>query len=239
MIEQLHLLSLLSLGAGVGCALWIARDIRHRPQPMWIMALVWPLCALFGSAIILAGYMTFGRAPAGGQGGHAHHHVSGPRPPFAISVAKGTLHCGSGCTLGDILAETLAFFVPGVAVAFGWPWLFSEKIFAIWGLDFVLAFGLGIAFQYFAIQPMRKLGLRAGLIAALKADAASLAAWQVGMYGFMGFAHFWLFPQVLGQTLAMASAEFWFMMQIAMICGFVTAYPVNWWLIRVGIKERM
>ena len=29
------------------------------------------------------------------------------------------------------------------------------------------------------------------------------------------------------------------MMQIAMICGFVTAYPVNWWLIRVGIKEAM
>lgn len=33
--------------------------------------------------------------------------------------------------------------------------------------------------------------------------------------------------------------EFWFMMQIAMLCGFVTSYPVNWWLIRAGIKERM
>ena len=29
------------------------------------------------------------------------------------------------------------------------------------------------------------------------------------------------------------------MMQIAMICGFVTAYPVNWWLIRAGLKEKM
>ena len=29
------------------------------------------------------------------------------------------------------------------------------------------------------------------------------------------------------------------MMQIAMLCGFATSYPVNWWLIRAGIKERM
>ncbi|MEO8081682.1 MAG: DUF4396 domain-containing protein [Caldimonas sp.] len=28
-------------------------------------------------------------------------------------------------------------------------------------------------------------------------------------------------------------------MQVAMVAGFVTAYPVNWWLIRAGIKERM
>jgi hypothetical protein len=29
------------------------------------------------------------------------------------------------------------------------------------------------------------------------------------------------------------------MMQIAMLCGFVTSYPVNWWLVRSGIKEAM
>ncbi len=33
------------------------------------------------------------------------------------------------------------------------------------------------------------------------------------------------------------TVEFWFMMQIAMVCGFLTAYPVNCWLIRTGIKE--
>lgn len=29
------------------------------------------------------------------------------------------------------------------------------------------------------------------------------------------------------------------MMQIAMLAGFLTAYPVNWWLLRSGIKEKM
>jgi nitrogen regulatory protein PII len=29
------------------------------------------------------------------------------------------------------------------------------------------------------------------------------------------------------------------MMQIAMIFGFLTSYPVNWWLLRKGWKETM
>ena len=29
------------------------------------------------------------------------------------------------------------------------------------------------------------------------------------------------------------------MMQIAMLAGFGTSYPVNWWLLRKGIKEAM
>jgi hypothetical protein len=33
--------------------------------------------------------------------------------------------------------------------------------------------------------------------------------------------------------------EFWFMMQIAMLCGFATAYPMNWLLTRTGVKEKM
>lgn len=33
--------------------------------------------------------------------------------------------------------------------------------------------------------------------------------------------------------------EYWFMMQIAMSCGLATTFPVNWWLLRSGWKERM
>jgi hypothetical protein len=44
---------------------------------------------------------------------------------------------------------------------------------------------------------------------------------------------------VLGVRLEVNSVEFWFMMQIAMLCGFATSYPVNWWLIKAGLKEKM
>jgi hypothetical protein len=29
------------------------------------------------------------------------------------------------------------------------------------------------------------------------------------------------------------------MMQIGMVAGFFTSYPINWWLLRKGIKEAM
>ncbi len=102
-------------------------------------------------------------------------------------------------------------------------------------LDFVAAFALGVAFQYFTIAPMRNLSLRQGIVAALKADALSLAAWQLGMYGWMAIATFGIFGREIDKT----SPLFWFMMQIAMLCGFVTSFPVNIWLVSRGIKERM
>jgi hypothetical protein len=39
--------------------------------------------------------------------------------------------------------------------------------------------------------------------------------------------------------LSVASPTYWFMMQIGMIVGFFTAWPVNTWLIRTGWKEKM
>lgn len=159
--------------------------------------------------------------------------------PFPVMVSNGSLHCGSGCTLGDICAEWLAFTVPAVAVAFGWQSIFQEKIFAVWILDYLFAYGFGILFQYFTIAPMRGLSLGQGLLAAVKADTISITAWQVGMYGFMAFAYFYVFRHQFGTKLEVNSFEFWFMMQIAMIFGFLTSYPANWWLLRTGIKEKM
>jgi uncharacterized protein DUF4396 len=51
--------------------------------------------------------------------------------------------------------------------------------------------------------------------------------------------HFLTFREAFGVSLEIDTVEFWFMMQIAMMVGFMTSYPVNWWLIRSGLKERM
>ncbi|TMV76685.1 DUF4396 domain-containing protein [Thioclava sp. BHET1] len=236
-------IALLSLALGLVSALWLACDVIRRPQHMAIMALVWPLCGLFAGPILLAFYLRHGRAPLSQQGGahgdhghqHDHHHHHASQTPFPASVASGTLHCGAGCTLGDILAETLAALAPGVLAVFGYPGLFSDRIFAAWGLDFAFAFVIGILFQYYAIVPMRGLSPRRGIIEALKADALSLISWQIGMYGVMAIARFAIF----GHPLSAATPVFWFTMQIAMLAGFITAYPTNWALIRLGVKEPM
>ncbi len=159
--------------------------------------------------------------------------------PFRVMVAKGASHCGSGCMIGDVVAEWLAFLVPSIAVWLGWKSIFDDKMYAVWILDFAFAFLLGIGFQYFTIKPMRDLSPVQGLVAAIKADTLSLISWQVGMYGFMAFAQLYLLGHLLGQRAGVDTPEFWFMMQIAMLAGFVKAYPVNWWLVKSGRKEAM
>lgn len=228
----LHGLAILSLGVAVFCAVTIALDEWRRPQKMWIMALVWPLTALFGGLLWLFAYYRWGRTPA--DGGR-----DAPDPPMAVSVFKGASHCGAGCTLGDIVAEWLAFGVPAVAVWFGWHSLFAEKTFAVWIPDFLLAFLFGIAFQYWSIVPMRDLSPGAGVKAAVKADILSISAWQVGMYGLMAILQFGWFRSAFGGPAPVNSPEFWFAMQLAMLGGFATSYPVNWWLVRAGVKEAM
>ena len=63
----LHTLAAVSLSAATACAVIIALDEIRRPQTMWIMNLVWPLTALFGSAFWLTGYYRRGRAAPGGH----------------------------------------------------------------------------------------------------------------------------------------------------------------------------
>ena len=164
-----------------------------------------------------------------------HHAMSSmPKKPFWQSVVVGGTHCGSGCTVGDIIAEGgLHFLVPTVINLSG-----ASLVFFAWGVDYVLALLFGVAFQYFSIVPMRHLGIKEGLVTAFKVDSLSLTFWQIGMYGWMGLCLFGIFG-LESAEMAKTSPIFWFMMQIAMLCGFVTSFPINWWLIRAGIKETM
>ena len=241
--EWLHVLSIASLLLGAACSAVIVADLLRHPQHMWIMNVVWPVSALFGSVLVAWQYFSYGRLAARERAQAAKNAgytmPSKTLTPFPAMVANGALHCGSGCTLGDIVAEFLVFFFPVVAVWFGWQSLFQEKMFATWIVDFLVAYAFGVVFQYFTIAPMRGLSFGAGIWAAVKADTLSLLAWQIGMYGFMAFAQFYLFGALLGTRLEAGAPEFWFVMQIAMLCGFVTAYPVNWWLISAGLKEKM
>ncbi|GAA2049784.1 DUF4396 domain-containing protein [Leifsonia soli] len=222
-----------SLLLGAACAVWVALDVVRRPQPMRVMAVVWPVTMLFGGLLGLWFYRAQGRAPRAGQ------EPSGRQTSLAASVGTGTSHCGAGCAIGDLIAEWLAFALPAVAVLGGWGWLFDDPMFAVWVIDFVLAFVIGIGFQYFAIAPMREQSAGRTLRDAVKADAASITAWQVGMFGVMALMQLLVFPVLWGGRAAVDSPEFWFAMQWAMLAGFATSYPVNWVLIRTGIKERM
>ncbi|MEO6859404.1 MAG: DUF4396 domain-containing protein [Solirubrobacteraceae bacterium] len=103
-------------------------------------------------------------------------------------------------------------------------------------LDFAIAYALGILFQYFAIKPMSDLSTRAVLGRAVRADTLSLVAFEAGMFAWMALVFFVFFP---GPHLQADQAAYWLMMQIAMVLGLLTTYPVNIWLVRRGIKHPM
>jgi len=229
----LHTVSIGSLVVAILCASLVTMDEIRHPQRMWIMNLVWPLTTLFGSIVWLWFYFRHGR-----QSAHTPNSPERKRTD-SITVAKAATHCGAGCTLGDLLGEGLVLIAPGVAVWFGWHSLFQEKMIAAWIVDFIFAYLCGIAFQYFTITPMQHLSLKQGLIRALKVDTASIAAWQVGMYGVMAMIQFLWFSPSYGRTAPASTPEFWFAMQLAMLAGFFISYPVNAFLLHQGTKEPM
>jgi Domain of unknown function (DUF4396) len=204
----------------IAACLFVAADIfvMGRRQPMKVMEAVWPLTLLYWGPLGLPFYLSFGRGEPGGM--HMHDDV-----PMWQAVFNGSAHCGAGCALGDFAAE---WIVLGLGLA-----LFGSALAARLSLSFALAYAAGVAFQYYAIAPMRSLGFRAGVAAAVKADTLSLIAYEVGMFAFMIYrAHAW-------SGLQPTEWSYWLMIQIAMVCGFFTTYPVNWLLIRTGVKERM
>ena len=148
--------------------------------------------------------------------------------PTLVDATVSATHCGAGCVLGDIMSE-FAVFASGAMIL-------GSMLLASFTWDFVAAWSLGIAFQYFTIVPMRHLSPREGLIAAIKADTLSIIAFQVGMYGWMLLVKFCLAPQA---PMRADEVSYWLMMQIAMICGFITSIPMNWWLLKIGWKESM
>ena len=216
------------LAASFLCAVIITADLRRHPQTMWIMNVVWPVTALYWGPAALWVYGKIGR-PSTMSGAHVHAMPAMSHARAELSwrqVVVSVAHCGAGCTLGDIAGEWLVF-------GRGWT-VFGKAIYAEYLVDFSFAYLLGILFQYFAIAPMRSLSLKDGIVAAIKADTIALIAFEIGLFAWMALSGLVLFP-----ADDAASWNYWFMMQIGMVVGFLTSYPANAWLIRKGVKEPM
>jgi len=92
---------------------------------------------------------------------------------------------------------------------------------------------LGIAFQYFSIAPMSgDWGVRS-VVRAAKADVLSLTAFEVGLFGWMAIYQVGIWEWRLG----MVTTVYWWMMQVGMGLGYLTSFPMNWYLVKWGIKE--
>ncbi|MEW9585054.1 DUF4396 domain-containing protein [Paraburkholderia sp. DGU8] len=218
--DTLDTVAKLYIALSIASAVAVVVDIfiRGHRQHMKIMETVWPLTMLYWGPVGLIFYYWFGRAgPASGLG-------HGDRPMWQATFS-GASHCGAGCALGDFVGDWLAF---GLSLT-----VFGSDLLGKILIGFVLAYLFGIVFQYFSVAPMRGLSLMKGIVTAVKIDTLSLVAYEVGMFAWMTFRAAF-YPHLKPTDWA-----YWLMMQVAMVVGFLTTYPVNWWLIRKGIKEKM
>lgn len=238
----------ISLGTAFLCALVILFDelVRGYRQSMWVMNLVHPITALYWGPVWLWVYFRKARLSSTPE---LHRQASRMAAEGADAdalekqgsavddahmgrwhVGNAVSHCGAGCTLGDIGGEWIVW-------ALG-PWMlgatgtFGPEL--IW--DFPLAWTFGIFFQYFTIVPMRDdVGRLEGIWTAMRADTLSIVSFQLGLFGWMALSHLLIWQP----PLHIGTAAHWWMMQVGMVVGYFTAWPVNRWLLRKGWKEKM
>lgn len=178
-------LSWAALATALASAAWIILDAYGRGyrQHMRITQAVWPVTALYFGPLAVAAYRAWGRPESTRW---QEEHGDPPGKPGYAATATGVPHCGADCTLGDIIAE---FAVFGLGATVAGLTLGAEYIG-----DYIAALALGIAFQYFAIAPVRGLSPRKGLAEAAKADVASLTAFEAGLFSWMALMTFAFFP---------------------------------------------
>jgi len=134
--------------------------------------------------------------------------------PTWRTAASATLHCLTGCAIGEVL---------GMIIGTAMHWHGA----AVVAISVFLAFLLGYTLS---LLPMLKAGLTlaAAIPIALAADTLSIVTMEI-----VDNAVMVLMPGAMGAGLA--NATFWFSMAIALAAAFVAAVPVNYFLIKRGL----
>lgn len=143
--------------------------------------------------------------------GHIHHNHD--EMSLNKMAASATLHCLTGCAIGE---------VTGLIIGTALGWTAVQTII----LAVALAFAFGFALS---TLPLRKAGL--GVFAALSivfaADTLSIATMEV-----VDNAVMLAIPGAMSAGLV--SPLFWISMPIALMAAYLAAYPVNKYLLKKG-----
>ncbi len=149
--------------------------------------------------------------PHGHHDGHTEHRGHGP-VSWAMA-ARATLHCLTGCALGEVLGMVI-----GTALA----WHNAPTM----AVAIVLAFAFGYSFTMAAVL-RAGLDLRAAFKVALAADTVSILVMELIDNGVV-----LVVPGAMDAQLS--EWLFWLALALAFALAFVATTPVNRWLISKG-----
>lgn len=194
---------------------YVAWDSFTRNPELTVMKYGWILVTLYAGPVAAAFYVLSCEEP-----GPYQHEV------FIVPLWKqalgSTIHCLAGDATGIILAAA-------VTAALGLPmWL--DVIF-----EYVLGFGFGLLiFQALFMRDMLGGSYARALERSLMPEWLSMNAVMAGMAPIMVA----LMTHDM-QAMEFTSIRFWGVMSLATLVGAVIAYPVNVWLVAVGLKHGM
>ena len=137
-------------------------------------------------------------------------------------VLGSTMHCASGDGLGIIVGAAIGS-------------LLTLPFVLDFTLEYVLGFGFGwLFFQAFAMKDMAGGDYLKSLRMTFIPEFFSM---NLLMSGMMIVSNLWM-SRVDGADDPL-NASFWFIMSMALIAGFICAYPMNWWLVTRNLKHGM
>lgn len=129
------------------------------------------------------------------------------------TAISATLHCLTGCAIGEVL---------GMVLATWWGWGDMASI----ALAVALAFFFGYLLTFVGVR-RAGLDVRAAVRTALAADTLSILVMEIVDNGFLLAV-----PGAMESGLS--SALFWWSLALALAVAFVLTVPVNKWMISRG-----
>ena len=145
---------------------------------------------------------------------HVHHHHAHTEAPSLNQLSvSATLHCLTGCGIGEVLGMVISTML-------GWGTVASI------GLSVLLAFTIGYAFT---LVPLVRSGMTWGMAAslALASDTVSMTVMEIADNATMLFI-----PGAMDAGLSYVL--FWGSLALSLGVAFVAAVPVNRWLLARG-----
>lgn len=155
-------------------------------------------------------------AHQGGGGAHAHHHGAPGAGPWRLA-AQATLHCLTGCVIGEV-----AGLMIGVSLGLAaWQTI---------ALATLLAYASGITLGLLPVMKSRQVGMLAALKIIWVGEVVSIGVMEIAMnavdYSMGGMGA----PSIFHWT-------FWQGFLLAVPAGFLAAWPINFWLLRRNLKN--
>ncbi|MEO8191401.1 MAG: DUF4396 domain-containing protein [Acidobacteriota bacterium] len=212
MLDRLLMGWFVLVGASV---VFVAYDLIVRTPEMKVMKWGWVLVVLYTGPIGALVYWLSCREATPGT------HEKFVAPLWKQSIGS-TIHCLAGDATGVIAAAILTSrfrFPMGIDVV----------------VEYIVGFGFGLLiFQALFMKGMLGIGYGEAVRRTVLSEWLSMNCVMAGMVPVMVV----LMSRDM-RAMDPGSVRFWAVMSAATLVGAVTAYPVNWWLVKNGLKHGM